>query len=65
MFFEGGLAANSQIKGADETDSKKQRKTLYKGIKRRKGKWAVEVRDPIEGVNVCVGTYDTQLEAAL
>eukprot|EP00253_Pinus_taeda_P012881 PITA_12881 len=65
MFFEGGLAANSEIKGADETDSKKQRKNLYRGIRPRRGRWGVEVRDPIEGVNVWVGTYDTPLEAAL
>eukprot|EP00253_Pinus_taeda_P011060 PITA_11060 len=65
MFFERGLAANSEIKGADETDSKKQRKNLYRGIRPRRGRWGVEVRDPIEGVNVWVGTYDTPLEAAL
>eukprot|EP00253_Pinus_taeda_P017514 PITA_17514 len=63
--MEGGLAANSEIKGADETNSKKQRKNLYRGIRPRRGRWGVEVRDPIVGLNVWVGTYDTPLEAAL
>ena len=64
LFFAGSLAANSQIKRAAETISKKQRKCPYKGVKQRRGKWVAEVRHPIKGKNVWIGSYDSPLEAA-